>query len=203
MPEQVHYAQRVGFWSTATRSLDKRVWEAWPARETHTSLDERVPELLGKDAAAVLDVDVPEDAVELELLVVHVAPEVVVADASVAVAVAGAEQLPRVLALGGHLQRRQAGLDLRVVEVPAPRGVEEGEHVADPRLPLVLRLMQREKHVLHGDGSRLPHRLAAPARTRRGCGHGGWGGGGRGGTAPGVHRVCHSAGHGADAGGRR
>jgi hypothetical protein len=151
----------------------------------------------------VLDVDGPEDAVELELLVVHVAPEVVVADASVAVAVAGAEQLPHVLALGGHLQRRQAGLDLCVVEVPAPRGVEEGEHVADPRLPLVLRLSQREQHVLHGDGPRLPHRLAAPARPRRGCGHGGRGGEGRGGTAPGVHRVSRRAGHGAGGGRRR
>ena len=56
-----------------------------------TSLDERVPELLGQDTSVVLDVDGLEDVVELELLVVHVPPEVVIADAAVAVAVAGPE----------------------------------------------------------------------------------------------------------------
>jgi len=60
-----------------------------------TSLDERVPELLGQDTSVVLDVDGLEDAVELELLVVHVPPEVVIADAAVAVAVAGPGQRAR------------------------------------------------------------------------------------------------------------
>lgn len=91
----------------------------------------------------MLDVYGLEDAVELELFVIHVAPEVIVADAAVAIAVAGAEQLPRVLALGGHLQSGEASLDLRVVELPTARGVEEGKHVPDPRLPLGLRLMER------------------------------------------------------------
>ena len=144
----------------------------------------------------MLDVDGLEDAVELELLVVHVAPEVVVADAAVAVAVAGAEQLAGVLALGGHLQRGEARLDLRVVELPAPRGVEEGEHVPDPRLPLGLRLVEREEDVLHGHGRRLPRRLA-PARPL-GRGRGRCSGGlGRGGATSGLHRVGRGAGHGA------
>jgi hypothetical protein len=132
-----------------------------------TSLDERVPELLGQDAAVVLDVDGLEDAIELELLVVHVPPEVVIADAAVAVPVAGAEQGARVV-LGAcaaplrNAQRGEAGLDLRVVEVAPTRRVEEAEDAADPHLPLRLRLAQRQQHALE----RRPA-LASPSPRRR------------------------------------
>jgi len=61
-------------------------------------------------------------------------------------------------ALGGHLQCVDARLDLRLVE-PMSRGVEEGEHAADPRLLLDLRLMEHETQML------LRAMPSAPART--------------------------------------
>lgn len=64
-----------------------------------TSFDERIPELLRQDAAVVLNVNGLEDAVELELLGVHVAPELLIVDAAVPIGIADLEQVPRVLIL--------------------------------------------------------------------------------------------------------
>ena len=92
-----------------------------------TSFDEGVPELLGENAAVVLDVDGLEDEVELELLGVHVAAELGVVDAAVAVGVADLEEVLGVLVLRGNLEGGEAGLDLRVVKVAEVGGVEEVE----------------------------------------------------------------------------
>lgn len=88
----------------------------------------------------MLDINGLENPVQLQLLGVHVPAKLVVINSAVSVGVADSEQVARVLVLSRNLERRQAGLDLRVVEVSEVGGVEESEEAADAEVALLLGL---------------------------------------------------------------
>lgn len=98
-----------------------------------------------------------EDAVKLQLLVVHVAAELVVLHSAIAVGVANVAELPGVLVLRRNLQRRQTGLYLSDVQVTVVGGVEEIEEAPNTKLPLLLRLAQGHEEVIHRNDTVSAH----------------------------------------------
>lgn len=118
-----------------------------------TSLNKRIPELLGMNAAIVFDIDGLKDSIEVELLIIHVATELGVINPAVPVGIADLEEILGILVMGGYVERGQSSLDLRIVQVSLIGSVEEIEEASDSEIPFVHGLLQCEEDVIHGYGS--------------------------------------------------
>ncbi|WVZ05786.1 hypothetical protein V8G54_019132 [Vigna mungo] len=109
---------------------------------------ERLPKLLRQNAAIVRYIDGLKNAVNLQLLVVHVPPELLEIHSPIIVRIASVQQILRVLVIRRNLKRRETSLDERVVQEPAILSVEEFEEAPNPHLTRLLRLLRRQKHVI-------------------------------------------------------
>lgn len=125
-----------------------------------TRFGESLQELLRQDAAVVLDVNGLEDAVEVELLLVHVASELEVVNTTIPIGIAYLKEVPGIPVLGGDAHGGEAGLDLGVIKVAQSGGVEEVEKTTDAGLTLLSSLPKGEKNVVHGDRTGLLRRGA-------------------------------------------
>ena len=108
----------------------------------------------------MLDVNGLEDAVEVELLLVHVASELEVVNTTIPIGIADLKEVPGIPVLGGDAHGGEAGLDLGVVKVAQSSGVEEVEETTDAGLPLLSSLPEGEENVIHGDRTGLLRRGA-------------------------------------------
>ena len=133
--------------------LNLQEYEQFPLKhkryKTHACSNKRLPELLGQNAAIVRDIDGLKNAVKLQFLVVHVLPELLEIHSPILVGIAGVQQILRVLILSRNLERRETGLNVRVVQEPEILSVEEIEEAPNPSLTCLLRLLRRQQHVIH------------------------------------------------------
>lgn len=81
----------------------------------NTSLNERIPESLRRNATVVLNINSLKYSVKLELLIIHVSTKLVIIDTPVSVRIANPEQLLGVFVHARDLKGDQSFLDLGAI----------------------------------------------------------------------------------------